>query len=81
MATIRKGTKFVWGVTEPKPIHGLPEGRQRLRLRPRCEGRVRVRTTEGIREFNLKDCGDHWEPAYEVGRNFRPSTLNPQPYS
>lgn len=69
-----KGTaKPVWAIQNPKPILGAPEGKQRLRMRHRCEARLFVKTADGIRCFVLQDCGDHWEPWIEVGRNLRPS--------
>lgn len=65
--------KPVWGVQEPKPIVGLPPGKQRLRMRVKDAVKVYVRTEMGVRCFVLSDCGTHWGVAFETGRNYRPN--------
>jgi len=78
---VTRGINFVWGVPgEIKPVLNAPAGRMRLRFRHRDIGRMFVLTPEGIRHFGIKIVGDHWEPGYEHGRNFRPQSAirNPQ---
>lgn len=67
MVTISKAPVF--GIVEPKPFRGLPEGRARLQVRPEDWVRVFVKTPAGIRGFHAIDEGDTWIPAYEFGRN------------
>jgi hypothetical protein len=74
---LQHGTKVVFGI--PKailPIVGLPEGKVRLRFRANGVGRVFVKTANSIRGFVLKDCGDHWEAAFEQGMNLRIANRN-----
>jgi hypothetical protein len=76
---IFNGVRVVWGIPmELKPVTGLsemPHFHFRLKLRPKAPASVYMRTEDGLREFILKDCGDHWEPAFEVGRNYRPGRI------
>lgn len=74
MALITVGKKVVFGVREPKPITGAPEGRQRLRMRNTSLARLFVKTDSGIRHFILEDKEDTWfcNPQMEQGRNVRP---------
>lgn len=73
-ARIVVGMKVVFGVREPKPIFGAPEGNQRLRMRNDSFASLFVRTATGIRHYKLEDFGDRWfcNPKLEQGRNFRP---------
>lgn len=70
---IYRGIKVVWGVREPKPIVGAPEGRQRLRMRNTSFVKLFVKSATGIRCFGLIDEGDTWrvDPKLEQGRNER----------
>lgn len=67
---IYTGMKVVYGVCEPKPIVGAPDGRQRLRMRSNGVARLFVKTPDGIRTFFLEDRGDTWfvNPRLEKGR-------------
>jgi hypothetical protein len=73
MAHIFPPVKIVYGVCEPKPIFGAPEGRQRLRLRNNNWAKLFVKTPTAIRCFVLEDCGDRWfcNPRLEQGKNMR----------
>lgn len=73
MGTAIKGFKIVWGIREPKPIFGAPEGQHRLRMRNTEAAKLFVRTVHGIRVFTLEDCGDRWfaNPKLEQRANLR----------
>lgn len=73
MATPVLGMKVVWGVREPKPIFGAPEGQHRLRMNKSEFAKLFVRTANGIRQFGLEDCGDRWfcNPKLEQRANIR----------
>lgn len=66
---IQIGETFVFGVQEPKEIHGLPAGKVRLRMRSDSLATAFVRTPTNIRGYVLRDKGDHWEAAFELSRN------------
>lgn len=70
---VKGNTKIIFGVREPKPIVGAPEGRQRIRMRNKSFAKLFVKTSNGIRCFILQDGGDHWfvTPELEQGRNVR----------
>jgi len=71
-----RGLKVIWGSEVTiKPIRNAPDGRQRLRLRRKREARLFVKTSNSIREFALKDSGDFWEPALEIGSNHKLKSL------
>lgn len=63
------GNPIVCCINEPKPILGAPPGKQRLRMRNDQLTELFVLTQSGVRRFFIKDCGSHWEPIYEMGRN------------
>lgn len=74
MDTITISTKkVVFGVREPKPIFGAPQGKQRLRMKHDSFGVLFIKTDSGIRQFHLEDVGDRWfcNPIMEVRRNER----------
>ena len=73
MPVISRGIPIVFGVKNPKPIVGAPEGRQRLRMRNTQAAKLFVKTANGIRSFVLKEDGDHWAVALELeqGANYR----------
>ncbi len=78
MAVIAQcGVKAIFGMREPMPIVGAPEGRQRLRMRNNSAAKLFVKTTDGIRSWVLEDKGDHWfvNPRLEQGRNLRGRTV------
>ena len=66
---------IVFGIMHIKPLHGFPNGRIRLRLRPNDFASVWVRTPDGIREFYIEDIGEKWIPAFEKGRNHTAESL------
>ena len=66
-------TKIVWGVQPVRPIVGAPDGKQRIRLRPKSVATLFVKTADGIRQFYLEHDGENWRPGIERGRNFRPN--------
>jgi hypothetical protein len=68
---MKAGVKIVHGVREPKPIIGAPEGRQRLRMRSDSIAKLFVKTSDGIRQFVLEDCGQTWRACFEQARNLR----------
>lgn len=69
--TLFSGKRIVFGIPELKPIQGAVPGRQRLKLRSRTPAYLFVQTADGIRKFHLEDCGSHWSPCVECGRNVR----------
>lgn len=71
---ITRGVKVIFGVREPLPIRGAPEGKQRLRMRNTRAAALFVKTAIGVRHFILEDCGDHWfcNPRLEQGANLHP---------
>lgn len=72
---ILRGTNIVFGVRDPKPVVGAPEGRQRIRMRLKDAARLFVKTADGLRGFYLSDEGDSWSVRSEFGRNFKPWRL------
>ena len=72
MTITSKGTAYIFGVPdEVKPIHGLPRGKMRLRLRHREWAKVFVRAENSIVGFHLVNCGSHWALGAKVGENHR----------
>lgn len=63
------GTKIVFGLQQPKPAVGFPEGKLRWRLRANDFARARISTSHGIAEFFIVDLGECWSPITEIGRN------------
>lgn len=64
----------VFGMTEPKPIIGLPPGKLRLRLRNNAFSVGYLRTdTETIRFVISRDADGNWiyDPKLITGRNAR----------
>jgi hypothetical protein len=66
----------VFGVTEPLPLKGFPEGSIRLRIRDNQFALARVRTDDGIREFYVKEEKGFWVRSHERGRNSTPAKSN-----
>jgi hypothetical protein len=67
---VRYGINNVpFGTGEPKPLKGFPEGKARLRIRSDDFVRVRIKTTNGIREFYPQEVNGFWVPFFEIGRN------------
>lgn len=69
MAIITHGEKHAFGLNEPLPPKGFPEGRIRWRIRQDDFTLARVKTVDGIREFHVKEQDGFWVPSYERGRN------------
>ena len=69
------GKPCVFGMVEPKPLRGFPQGRARLKLRNLEFARVFVRDAAAgtIRAFLIHESPDgcYWEPGYEQGMNRR----------
>lgn len=63
--------EYVWGVTDPKPPKGFPDGKLRWRLRSGAFVLARVKTPDGIREFSVREADGYWVPGFETGRNLR----------
>jgi hypothetical protein len=63
------GTIIAYGLKPPLPMRGFPAGRVRIRARNDEFVLVRVRTTEGIREYYVREVDGFWEPAFEKGFN------------
>jgi hypothetical protein len=61
---------LVWGVSDPLPLSGFPAGRARIKLRNDSFVQVRVRTSDGIREFYVFEQDGSWRPRFESARNF-----------
>ena len=64
----------IWGVVEPKPLKGFPEGRVKLRLRNKDFARAFVKTSNGIRSFIIAEQDGFWIPKWEQGSNHREVT-------
>jgi hypothetical protein len=60
-------SSIVFGLAEPRPAKGFPDGRIRWRLRNDEAVLARVRTSDGIREFCVKEEDGFWMPAFESG--------------
>lgn len=58
-----------FGIKEPKPAKGFPPGKIRWRIRHDALVLARVRTSEGVREFLVKEEDGHWVPADEIASN------------
>jgi hypothetical protein len=73
MAVIIHGTGKIpiFGVCEPMPAEGFPEGRIRWRIRNNDFVKAYVKTSDGIREFRVIQTDGYWMPIYEQGRNRR----------
>ena len=64
------GTPLVYGVREPLPLRGFPEGRARIRMRPGKFVRVYVRPLAGgVREFVVQERDGAWWADGETGAN------------
>jgi len=64
------GQKMVFGVVDPLPLRGFPEGRARIRLRNKTFATVNIRPPQGgIRRFNIEEREGAWRPAFEIGAN------------
>lgn len=63
------GTPVPFGVTEPKPLKGFPEGKARIRIRHDEFVKIRILNKKGIREFHPKDQDGFWVPLCECGSN------------
>jgi predicted RNA-binding protein with PIN domain len=61
----------IWGFNDPKPLKDFPAGRVKLRMRNDDFLTAFVKTSDGIRQFIVKDAGDFWVPAFEVAANKR----------
>lgn len=70
MATIVHG-HALWGMREPLPLEGFPEGRARIVIRPDQWIRIFIKTKTGIREFYPKEENGKWVPYFEKARNER----------
>ena len=75
--TYQLGKKLVFGVVPIKPIHGLPAGSVRVKMRNDDYAYVFVRPpTGGIRKFVIAISSDHhigeyWCAAFEQGANVK----------
>lgn len=58
---------------QSRPVQNVPEGRQRIRLRTKQVGSVFIKTSEGLRHFELTEIDGSWVPFMERGRNYRKS--------
>jgi len=63
------GTIIAYGSKPPLPMRGFPAGRVRIRARNDDFVLVRVRTTDGIHEYYVREVDGFWEPAFEKGFN------------
>jgi len=69
-ATVIGGVPLVYGVREPLPLRGFPEGRTRIRMRPGKFVRVYVRPPDGgVREFVVQERDGAWWADIETGAN------------
>jgi hypothetical protein len=72
MAAIVIGSKqTVWGVREPLPLEGFPQGKVRVRMRNDCVATAFVKTPKGITRFTIKEDDGKWKPHHILGRNIR----------
>lgn len=68
---------IIFGIQEPKPLVGFPEGKIRLRLRNEKFALARVRDAKGVREFLIREKDGAWTPFLESGRNITPMRGTP----
>jgi hypothetical protein len=68
-ATIYSKEKTAFGSVIPLPLRGFPEGKLEMRIRLDDFVKVRVGTTDGIREFVVKEVDGFWEPWIETEKN------------
>jgi hypothetical protein len=61
----------VFGVQEPLPLRGFPQGRYKIKMRNTDFARVFVRSKDGIREFCINEVNGYWEACYEQASNTR----------
>ena len=64
------GVDVAFGVCEPLPLEGFPEGKVRIRMRSNNIVNVFVKTADGIMRFVPEIKDGRWHPL-EVGRNCR----------
>lgn len=67
----RQPPKYVFGVCQPLPLRGFPQGRIRLRLRKDSFAKAFVKSPTGIRRFLIGQRGAFWVPMYEQGAKVR----------
>jgi hypothetical protein len=70
MITIREN-KLVFGVVEPLPLVGFPDGRAKIEIRSGELVRVYIKTKTGIIAFYPTEKDGAWIPDCEIGRNER----------
>lgn len=63
------GAIIAFGSKQLLPLRGFPLGKTRVRARNDEFVLVRVRTTDGIREYYVTEVNGFWEPAIEKGFN------------
>lgn len=70
-AIIYDNNDVVFGMHEPKPLKGFPEGKTKLKMRGDDWARVYVKTKDGIQEWYIKDDGENFVPFCRAAINER----------
>ena len=73
MAATHYGVNAPFGIVDPLPLEGFPEGRARIKMRTEEFVKVYIKTPTEIREFFPIISDGKWIPFCEVGRNERTS--------
>jgi hypothetical protein len=69
MKTLLIPSNLAFGLKDPLPAKGFPDGKIRWRIRSDNLVLARVRTIDGIREFVVQEVDGYWMPLAEKGRN------------
>ena len=70
-ATYSISQRVPFGVGDPLPLEGFPEGRAKIKIRNDDFTKVYIKTKTGIHEFYPTEKNGKWIPLWEVGRNER----------
>jgi len=67
---VTHGRKIEFGVKDPLPLRGSPDGRSRIRIRNDAFTTVFIRPPDGgIRRFHVEERDGAWWPSFETGAN------------
>ena len=66
-------SKALYGMREPLPLSGFPEGTIKLKVRSNGFVTAYVRTSKSIRQFLVKEKDGFWKPYMETKSNTKGS--------